>query len=56
MKTYAPRLAPMAVVSLLGGVRTVRYNEQRDDWCCKQGCGAPKKNINQRIASIPNNL
>ncbi|VXB71142.1 hypothetical protein FLAVO9R_30212 [Flavobacterium sp. 9R] len=43
MKTKNPHLAPMAVASLLGGVRQARYNGQRDDSCGAQECGAPRE-------------
>ena len=42
MKTKSSRLAPMAVASLLGGVRQARYNEQRDNSCGTQRSAAPK--------------
>ena len=49
MKTKTPRLAPMVVASLLGGVRQARYNEQRDDSCGWQGCGAPREHLHYQF-------
>jgi len=38
----------MVVASLLGGVRTARYNGQQDDSCGAQECGAPKAYFNSK--------
>ena len=40
MKTKRTRLAPIAVVSLLAGVRQARYNVKRDDSCGAQRSAA----------------
>ena len=42
MKTKRTRLAPIAVASLLAGVRQARYSVQRDDSCGKVGMAASK--------------
>lgn len=53
MKTKRTSLAPMAVTSLMGGVRPARYNVQRDDWCGAQRSGASrKKNHHWRQCSL----
>ena len=45
MKTKRTRLAPIAVASLLAGVRQARYNVKRDDSCGAQRSGASRKKI-----------
>ena len=40
MKTKRTRLAPIAVASLLAGVRQARYNVKRDDSCGAQRSAA----------------
>ena len=43
MKTKRTRLAPIAVASLLAGVRQARYNVKRDDSCGAQRSAASGK-------------
>ena len=43
MKTKRTRLAPIAVASLLAGVRQARYNVKRDDSCGAQRSAASRK-------------
>ena len=45
MKTKRTRLAPIAVASLLAGVRQARYNVKRDDSCGAQRSAASGKKI-----------